>query len=208
VKKHLMTLVLALIVGVLGFAVSGIATAGNGNPNPPGQPDCDHGNGGQSGNAGECKQDPSENGKDCDPHGKNGGQNEDHCTTETTPTETTPTETTPTETTPTDTTPTETTPTDTTPTDTTPQGTTPQETTPSGSSTPPATTPQETTPEESSQPPASSPESPKTPSIVGTPPKAQHNPAKVSPAKTAVHGVSAKTAPKPTRKAQPAPFTL
>lgn len=202
-KKHLLTFVLALVVGVLGFAVSGIATAGDGQP--PGQGPCSHGETGT-----QCKDDPSDNGKDCDEHGNNGGVNEDHCQeTDTTPTETTPTETTPTDTTPTETTPTETTPTETTPTETTPTGTTPTETTPSGSSTPPATAPQETTPVQSSQPPASSPESPKSPpSIVGTPPKAQHNLAAKSPAKSAVAGVHAKSAPKPTRKAQPAPFTL
>lgn len=185
-KKHLLTIVLALVVGVLGFAAASIATASP----PPGQGPCSHGETGK-----ECKNDPSDNGKDCDEHGNHGGVNEDHCKTETTPTETTPTETTPTETTPTESTPTE--------------------TTPSGSSTPPATTPQETTPEQTSQPPASSPESPQSPpSIVGTPPKAQHNPAKPksaakakSPAKSAVGGLT-KQAPKPTRKPQPAPFTL
>jgi hypothetical protein len=182
VKKHLLTFMLALFVGVLGFAVSGVAVAGNGQP--PGQGDCSHGSTGK-----DCKSDPSDNGKDCEAHGNKGGVNEDHCQGDTTPTETTPTETTPTETTPTDTTPTETTPT---------------ETTPTTSSPPPATTPQETTPQETTpEQPVSQPESPKSPpSIVGTPPKAQK-----SPAKSAVAGIS-KSNPKPTRQAQPAPFTL
>jgi hypothetical protein len=179
VKKHLMTIVLALIVGVLGFAVSGIAVAGNGQPpSPPGQGECEHGNSGAA-----CKDDPSENGKDCEAHGNNGGVNEDHCKgDETTPTETTPTETTPTETTPTETTPS------------------------SPSSTPPATVPQETTPAESTPPESAPVEAPTPPSIVGTPPKAQHAPAQKA-AKTAVLGLSSKS-PKPTRQPQAPPFTL
>jgi hypothetical protein len=190
-QKHLLTFVLALVVGVLGFAVVGIATAGNGNPpSPPGQGECEHGNSGKP-----CKDDPQpEHGKDCEEHGNLGGVNEDHCKgEETTPTETTPTETTPTETTPTETTPTETTPTETTPTETTVTQTTPDE----------AASPESES--ESSNPP---------PSIVGTPPKAQNRPVQVEqkPAKTAVAGFVAKgeqsTAPKPTRQPQPAPFTL
>lgn len=50
-------------------------------PAPPGQGPCSHGNTGK-----ECKPDPSENGKDCDPHGQNGGVNEDHCLATTTTT--------------------------------------------------------------------------------------------------------------------------
>jgi hypothetical protein len=184
-KNQLAIFALAILMGVLGFAVAGVAVASNGNPPspPPGQGDCDHGNGDQRGSAGPCKEDPSENGKDCEAHGKNGGVNEDHCKGEdTTPTETTPTETTPTETTPT-------------------------ETTPSSSNTPPATTPQETTPEQSSPPESTSPTSP--PTIVGTPPKAQHSSAQAEqPAKAAVAGVGAKSAPKPTRAPQSPPFTL
>jgi hypothetical protein len=114
-KKHLATLLLAVVMGVLGFAVSGVAVAGVNDkpPSPPGQGECEHGN-----SAKPCKEDPSPNGKDCEAHGNNGGVNEDHCKgEETTPTETTPTETTPTETTPTDSTPTGTTPTETTPND-------------------------------------------------------------------------------------------
>jgi hypothetical protein len=183
VKKHLVTFALAVLVGVFGFAVSGIAVASNGQPpSPPGQGDCEHGNSVQN-----CKDDPSENGKDCEAHGNNGGVNEDHCKgDETTPTETTPT------------TPTETTPT--TPTETTPTGTTPTE---SNSSTPSGT--QETTPAESAPAettPSDTPSKP-SPSIVGTPPTAQRAPQ----AKSAVRGVNS-TAPKPTTKAQKAPFTL
>jgi len=51
-------------------------------PAPPGQGPCSHGNTGK-----ECKADPSENGKDCDPHGQNGGINEDHCLATTTTTD-------------------------------------------------------------------------------------------------------------------------
>jgi len=179
-----MTIVLALSVGVLGFAVSGIAVAANGKPpSPPGQGDCEHGNSGAA-----CKDDPSENGKDCEAHGNNGGVNEDHCKGD---------ETTPPETTPTDTTPTQTTPTDTTPTQTTPS---------SSSSTPPATVPQETTPAESTPPESTPVDAPTPPSIVGTPPKAQHVPAQKA-AKTAVLGNSSKS-PKPTRQPQAPPFTL
>jgi hypothetical protein len=49
-------------------------------PSPPGQGPCSHGNTGK-----ECRADPSENGKDCDLHGKNGGVNEDHCVSATEP---------------------------------------------------------------------------------------------------------------------------
>jgi hypothetical protein len=214
VKKYLLTGVLALVVAVLGFAVSGVAVASNGNadtpqtnPCPPGEHavydqngefvSCEHnGDGG-----GNCGQNQSGNG------GDNGyGDDEDGCTV-TTPTDTTPTETTPTETTPggpvcPDGGP------NTSGKDGQPgndacadQETTLTETTP--------TTPEETTPAQPSQPPASSPPASK-PSIVGTPPKAQHSPAKAKqhPAKSAVAGFSAKSAPKPTRQPQPAPFTL
>jgi hypothetical protein len=51
-------------------------------PEPPGQGPCSHGNTGK-----ECKPDPSANGKDCDPHGNNGGVNEDHCLATTTTTD-------------------------------------------------------------------------------------------------------------------------
>jgi hypothetical protein len=55
-------------------------------PAPPGQGPCSHGNTGK-----ECKPDPSENGKDCDLHGNNGGVNEDHCLATTTTTDETTT---------------------------------------------------------------------------------------------------------------------
>ena len=113
-RKHLTTLVLALLVGVLGFAVSGVAVAaGQEKPaTPPGQGECEHGN-----SAKPCKEDPQpDKGKDCEDHGNHGGVNEDHCAgneptipDETTPDDTTPDDTTPTETTPQDTVPTETT---------------------------------------------------------------------------------------------------
>jgi hypothetical protein len=104
-KKQLATLALAVLVGVLGFTVAGVAAAGNGKPpSPPGQGACEHGNSGQP-----CKDDPQpDKGKDCEEHGNQGGVNEDHCkdedtttteTTETSSTETTVTETTSSETT-------------------------------------------------------------------------------------------------------------
>ena len=102
-KKQLATFALAIVMGVLGFAVSGVAVAGNGKPpSPPGQGECEHGNAGKP-----CKEDPQpDKGKDCEEHGNNGGVNEDHCKgEETPPTDTTPTDTTPNDTTPNDTTP-------------------------------------------------------------------------------------------------------
>ena len=87
-KKQLATLVVAIVVGVLGFAVAGVAVAaGSGKPpSPPGQGPCAHGNSGAP-----CRPDPSPNGQDCQAHGNEGGVNQDHCqtTTETTTTETT-----------------------------------------------------------------------------------------------------------------------
>lgn len=190
-KKHLGTLLLAVMVGVLGFAVSGVAVAGVNDkpPSPPGQDECEHGN-----SAKPCKEDPQpDKGKDCELHGNNGGVNEDHCKgDETTPTETTPT-------TPTDTTPTETkTPTDSTPSETTPTDTTPQVTVPTsgGSNALPPSTPSG----ESSSTQAT--DSPAAPAIVGTPPAA---PAAKNQAEAL--GVTA-DAPKPTREAQQAPLTL
>ena len=75
-KKQLATLALAILMGVLGFAVSGVAVAGNGQPpSPPGQEECEHGNA-----AKPCKDDPQpDKGKDCEEHGNQGGVNEDHC---------------------------------------------------------------------------------------------------------------------------------
>ena len=196
-RKHLLTCVLALLVGVLGFAVSGIAVAGNGKPpSPPGQGDCEHGNA-----AKPCKDDPQpDKGKDCQAHGNKGGVDEDHCKEE----ETTPTDTTPSETTPTETTPTDTIPTDTTPSGTTPADTTPSTTTSSNSTTPSSTVPQETTTAEST-PAETTPSEGSTvspPSIVGTPPVAHQ-----ASAKPRVRGITANE-PKPTTKEQQAPFTL
>jgi hypothetical protein len=75
----------ALVISLLAF---GLVTASwvtgasaQQPPAPPGQGPCSHGNTGK-----ECKPDPSENGKDCDPHGQNGGINEDHCLATTTTT--------------------------------------------------------------------------------------------------------------------------
>jgi hypothetical protein len=187
-KKHLATLLLAVVMGVLGFAVSGVAVAGvtDKPPSPPGQDECEHGN-----SAKPCKEDPQpDKGKDCEVHGNNGGVNEDHCKgDETTPTETTPTDTTPTETT---------TPTDSTPTETTPNDTTPQVTVPTSgeSNASPPSTP-------SSEPSSTqATESPAAPTIVGTPPVAA-----AAKKQAAALGVTA-NAPKPSRQAQQAPLTL
>jgi hypothetical protein len=174
-KKLIMIAAMVAAFG-LGTAAAYAATSDK-PPAPPGQPECEHGN-----SQAECRDDPSPNGKDCEAHGNKGGQNEDHCKTETTPTETTPTETTPEETT----TPTETTtPVTTTPTsstETTPQTeTTPAETTPSG---------------EEEQSPAQEPG-------VFTPP-VQKSTQKASEAEV----VSAPASiVKPSTAAQPAPFT-
>ena len=192
-KKHLGTLLLAVMVGVLGFAVSGVAVAGVNDkpPSPPGQDECEHGN-----SAKPCKEDPQpDKGKDCELHGNNGGVNEDHCKGDETTTETTPT----TPTTPTDTTPTETTtPTDSTPSETTPNDTTPQVTVPTsgGSNASPPSTP-------SSEPSSTqATESPAAPTIVGTPPVA------AAAKKQAEALGAADDAPKPSRQAQQAPLTL
>jgi hypothetical protein len=174
----------------LGGAAAFAATADK-PASPPGQGECDHGNGDQNGNAGPCKDDPSENGKDCDQHGNNGGVNEDHCKSETTTTETTTTETTTTETT------TETTTTETTTTETTTS--TPTETTTSTptESTPSQTTPAETTPSgEVEQPPAQEPG-------VFTPPAQK----KQNVSASSDELVSAASQAKPSTAAQPAPFT-
>jgi hypothetical protein len=227
-KKQLATFALAIVMGVLGFAVSGVAVAGNGKPpSPPGQDECEHGNA-----AKPCKEDPQpDNGKDCEEHGNHGGVNEDHCKgEETPPSDTTPSDTTPSDTTPNDTTPNDTTPNDTTPNDTTPSDTTPGQTTPSETTTQPAvpsdgsnpsappstasgepsstqqpdgssTQTTDPSPEQASES-SSSQSSQATPKVLGKPPAAA---AKKKPA-TAL-GVTA-TAAKPTRKAQQAPLTL
>jgi hypothetical protein len=172
----------------LGGAAAFAATADKPS-SPPGQGQCDHGNGDQNGNAGECKDDPSENGKDCDEHGNNGGVNEDHCKGETTTTETTTTETTTTETTTTGTTTTETT------TESTPPATTPTETS-STDTTPQETTPAETTPSsEDEQPQAQEPG-------VFTPPAQKTQKAGSNELVSATASEA-----KPSTAAQPAPFT-
>lgn len=72
---------LVLLVAALTLAFSGVALADhNANHNPQGgqeqEDGCDHG---ATGN--ECRDDPSDNGQDCDVHGQGGqgGVNEDHC---------------------------------------------------------------------------------------------------------------------------------
>jgi LPXTG-motif cell wall-anchored protein len=70
--KRLVVLFACFISG-LAFTVVPSAIADK-PPEPPGQGECNHGNSNQP-----CKPDPSTNGKDCDPHGNNGGVNEDHC---------------------------------------------------------------------------------------------------------------------------------
>jgi len=189
----------------LGSAAAFAATADK-PPAPPGQPECDHGNSQQ-----QCKDDPSPNGKDCDQHGNQGGQNEDHCTTDTTTTEETTTEETTTEETTTEETTTEETTTTETTTESTPGDTTtstPTESTPaetSSSETTPetGTTPAETTPSsgEDEQPPAQAPD-------VFTPP-AQHSSTQKTGGDTTqlVSAGASQAAPKPSKAAQPAPFT-
>ena len=184
-RKHLTTLVLAVFVGVLGFAVSGVAVAAGNEkpPSPPGQGECEHGN-----SLKPCKEDPQpDHGKDCEQHGNQGGVNEDHCagTETTTPTDTTPTETTPTE--------------------TTPNETTPQDTVPADTSTPPSTDASEATSTQVTEA-APSESAQSTPTSVESP---QAAPAATK--KAAVKNEAAvldATAPKPNTQAQQAPVTL
>jgi|SRR6266568_3598095 len=62
--------VLALAVGAV-LLVQGVTTASPG----IGQGPCHHGNSNKA-----CKPDPQpSHGKDCEKHGKNGGENQDHC---------------------------------------------------------------------------------------------------------------------------------
>lgn len=197
-RKHLATLVLAVVVGVLGFAVSGVAVAAGNEkkPSPPGQEECGHGN-----TSKPCKEDPQpDKGKDCEAHGNHGGVNEDHCAESetTTPDETTPDETTPDETTPTDTTPNETTPQDTVPTETT-----------STPSTPPSTDASNAT---STQVTGAAPSEPvqSTPTSVESPqaaPAAKKKAAVQNEAAVLDATVDA-DAPKPNRQAQQAPLTF
>lgn len=192
-KKHLTTLVLAVFVGVLGFAVSGVAVAaGNqNNPSPPGQGECGHGN-----SMKPCNDDPQlDKGKDCEQHGNSGGVNEDHCagTETTTPDETTPDETTPTETTPDETTPQDTVPTETTSTPSTPPS--------NDASEAPSTQVTEAAPSEPVQ---------STPTSVASPQAAPavKNKAAVQNEAAVLDATDEADAPKPSRQAQQAPVTL
>ena len=202
-KKHLATLVLAVVVGVLGFAVSGVAVAAGNEqkPSPPGQEECGHGN-----TSKPCKEDSQpDKGKDCEEHGNHGGVNEDHCAESET---TTPDETTPDVTTPDETTPDETTPTDTTPTETTPQDTVPTETT-STPSTAPTTdasnaTSTQVTEAAQSEPVQSTPTSVESPQAA---PAAKKKAAVQNEAAVLDATVEA-AAPKPNRQAQQAPLTF
>ncbi len=86
--KRLIMIAGMVVAFGLGSAAAFAATSDK-PPAPPGQPECEHGNSQKP-----CKDDPQPNhGQDCEEHGNQGGQNEDHCKTDTTPTETTPTET-------------------------------------------------------------------------------------------------------------------
>jgi hypothetical protein len=197
-RKHLTTLVLALLVGVLGFAVSGVAVAaGQEKPaTPPGQGECEHGN-----SAKPCKEDPQpDKGKDCEDHGNHGGVNEDHCAGNepTIPDETTPDDTTPDDTTPDDTTPTETTPQDAVPTETT-----------STSSTSPSNDGSEATSTEvteaaPSEPVESMPASVESPQAA----PAVKKKAAVTNEAAVLDATVEAAAPKPNRQAQQAPVTL
>jgi hypothetical protein len=188
--KRVIVIAAMLAAFGLGGAAAFAATADK-PPSPPGQGECEHGNSQQ-----QCKDDPSDHGKDCDQHGKQGGVNEDHCTADSTTTETTTTETTETTET-TDTT--ETTTTESTTTESTPAETTTSTTT---ESTPTQTSSTETTPSgENEQSPAPAPGA-------FTPP-AQHSGTQKPSAGTTelVSGEASQAAAKPTKAAQPAPFT-
>lgn len=163
--------IICLLVCLTAGVFAAYALAGK-PPAPPGKDPCSHGNTGKP-----CRPDPQpDRGKDCEPHGKQGGVNEDHCKDETHPPTTTETTTTtthpPTTTHPTTTTPT--TPTPTTPTTTT-TSTTPTETTPTTTTptTPIPTTPTTTTPTTPTPPAVAPPKTkpPKRPEVEGpTPP--------------------------------------
>ena len=182
-------MVVAAMIAAFGLGgAAAFAASTDKPPSPPGQGECGHGNTGKP-----CKEDPQpDRGKDCENHGNHGGVNEDHCKgEETTPTETTPT--TPTETTPT--TPTETTPT--TPTETTP--TTPTETTTTST----RTTPPETTPDTD---PAVEEEEAQQQDVVAPSVQQQVKPTQSGPAAVAGPAVAGAAA-RPSKAAQPAPFT-
>jgi hypothetical protein len=189
--KRLIMLIGMLAAFGLGGAAAYAATSEK-PPTPPGQPQCEHGN-----SQAECKDDPQpDHGQECKEHGKLGGQNEDHCKTETTPTETTPTDTTPTDTTPTDTTPT-------TPTTTTPAGT-PSSDTPSSPSSPSEPSSPAATDEPAATETTSSPQAEQEPQVYTPPTAPNSKPAKQNAAAVAAVSTSA---PAPTRAAQQAPFT-
>lgn len=70
-RKALFAITLGL--GALSLAAPAMAT-GDHHEETDG---CDHGATGK-----ECREDPSDNGKDCEVHGNHGGVNEDHCDSE------------------------------------------------------------------------------------------------------------------------------
>lgn len=73
----------ALAAAIIIIALAGTARASQ-PVDPPGQGECDHGNSQQT-----CKPDPQpSHGAECDPHGQQGGDNEDHCASQ--PPEVTP----------------------------------------------------------------------------------------------------------------------
>ena len=85
--KRLIMIAGMVVAFGLGSAAAFAATSDK-PPAPPGQPECEHGNSQKP-----CKDDPQPNhGQDCEEHGNQGGQNEDHCKTDTTPTDTTTTD--------------------------------------------------------------------------------------------------------------------
>ena len=179
---------IAAMIAAFGLGTAAAFAASSDKPPlPPGQDECEHGNSQKP-----CKDDPQpDHGGDCEEHGNQGGVNEDHCKgDETTPTETVPTV--PTETT--STTPSETTRTETTSTETTSTQTNATETTPAAETTVAETTAAETTAtdsEDKQQEQVSTSQIQET-----TAPQAQP---------VSVAGVESAT--KPTKAAQPAPFT-
>lgn len=72
---------LIMLAGAATMFVSASSYAAKDDPHQEETDGCDHGATGK-----ECKEDPSEKGKDCEKHGRHGGINEDHCTSTTTTT--------------------------------------------------------------------------------------------------------------------------
>lgn len=69
--RRALALLALLALTVAGFYAAVALSASS----PPGQDPCSHGQTGK-----ECRPDPQpDNGRDCEHHGKQGGQNEDHC---------------------------------------------------------------------------------------------------------------------------------